>query len=70
MTRNYISAGLAEPARCPECGAQLEDVECRVYCPDYGYKHNKGVIRESPLSNRNRGLFVSHTKIAPRNRGG
>lgn len=39
--RDYIAAGVAEPALCPECRAQLEDAGCRVYCPDCGYKHNK-----------------------------
>ncbi|MDK2815672.1 MAG: hypothetical protein PWR22_300 [Moorella sp. (in: firmicutes)] len=36
-----ISAGVAEPALCSECGSQLEDAGCRVYCSDRGYKHNK-----------------------------
>lgn len=41
FARDYISAGVAESALCPECGGPLEDAGCRVYCPDCGYKHNK-----------------------------
>ncbi|MGI6286736.1 hypothetical protein SEF58_13140 [Neomoorella humiferrea] len=39
--RDWIARGLAKPALCPECGSQLEDAGCRVYCSDCGYKHNK-----------------------------
>lgn len=39
--QTYIAAGVAEPALCSECGSQLEDAGCRVYCSDRGYKHNK-----------------------------
>lgn len=34
----YISAGVAEPARCPECGGQLEATGSGVYCPECGAK--------------------------------
>lgn len=37
----YISAGVAEPALCPECGAQLEDAGCAIYCQDCGYRRWK-----------------------------
>lgn len=37
----YISAGVAEPARCPECGSQLEDAGSAVYCRECGYRRWK-----------------------------
>ncbi len=36
--RDYISAGVAELARCPECGGQLEATGSGVYCPECGAK--------------------------------
>ena len=36
--QTYISAGVAEPATCPECGAQLEDAGAAVYCRECGYR--------------------------------
>ena len=40
VAETYISAGVAEPALCPECGWQLEDAGCRVYCDECGYKQS------------------------------
>lgn len=34
--QTYISAGVAELALCPECGAQLEATGSGVYCPECG----------------------------------
>ncbi len=38
--KDWIAAGLAEWALCPECGGELKDAGCRVYCPECGYKHD------------------------------
>lgn len=39
--QEWIAAGLAEPARCPDCGGQLEDAGCAVYCPSCGLRRWK-----------------------------
>jgi uncharacterized Zn finger protein (UPF0148 family) len=36
--QEWFAQGLAEPATCPDCGSQLEDAGCRVYCPDCGLR--------------------------------
>ncbi|MEW8957853.1 MAG: hypothetical protein AB2448_01885 [Moorella sp. (in: firmicutes)] len=42
--RDYISAGVAELARCPECGGQLEATGSGVYCPECGAKKWEGIL--------------------------
>ncbi|SMB97919.1 hypothetical protein SAMN00808754_2026 [Thermanaeromonas toyohensis ToBE] len=39
--QEWNSVGLAEPARCEECGGQLEDAGCAVYCPECGLRRWK-----------------------------
>lgn len=40
----YISAGVAEPALCPECGAQLEARGWGAICPECGAKKWEGIL--------------------------
>ena len=39
--QKWIAAGVAQPATCPECGVQLEDAGCAVYCRECGYRRWK-----------------------------
>lgn len=38
--QDWIARGYAEIATCLECGFELKDAGCRVYCPNCGFKHN------------------------------
>lgn len=38
VAETYISAGVAEPALCPECEAQLEARGWGAVCPECGNK--------------------------------
>ena len=38
--QKWIAAGVAQPATCPDCGAQLQDAGCRAYCDNCGYKQS------------------------------
>lgn len=42
IAREWIAAGLAEAAMCPDCGGQLEDAGCAVYCDQCGLRRWKG----------------------------
>lgn len=39
--QEWIAAGLAEPAMCPDCGGQLQDAGCAVYCAECGLRRWK-----------------------------
>lgn len=41
VAQTYISAGVAEPAVCPECGGQILDAGSAWYCRNCGYRRWK-----------------------------
>ena len=42
--QEWIAAGVAEPAVCPECGAHLEARGWGAICPECGAKKWEGIL--------------------------